>query len=52
MFFPVGRDSKKFEDWGRRGGLKNLELGGGGYRFGGSVFAGGVSTPLHAMSRS
>ena len=39
--------SKRFEEWG---GLKKFRTGGEGYRFGlGITFAGGVSTPLHAM---
>ena len=46
FLFPVGRGSKKSEDWGE--GAKNFRTGGvtnlGGY------FCWGVSNPLHAMA--
>ena len=46
--FPVGGGSKKFEDWGKEGGLKILGLGGLSI-WGGTFPGGGVSTPLYAM---
>ena len=44
FLFPVGGGSIKLEDWG---------AGGWGYQFGVVIFAGGgVSNPLHAMTRA
>ena len=49
-YFQSEGGSKRFEEWG---GLKKFRTGGEGYRFGlGITFAGGVSTPLHAMALS
>ena len=45
--FPVGGGSKRFEDWGKEGGLKILGLG--VIDLGGYFSWGGVSTPLYAM---
>ena len=45
--FLVGWGSKKFDDWG---GLKNFRTGGLPIWGGGGTFAGGFSTPLHAMN--
>ena len=41
--FPVGGGSKKFEDWGKEGGLKILGLG--GLSIWGGTFPGGGSVP-------